>query len=87
MKEIIFVCLLVPFMIGCFIRALLFKDPKGWIVTAVFAGISAVLILLGSKNPIPGSEMFSLLEYASVSALAGALISGIFVRINRRKSE
>lgn len=88
MKQIILNYLtifILPFLLGAFVRFLLRKFSRAWLATAVFAVLTATMFALFLTVDSFGNEMYGILLYQAVCLSAGALFTGVIMRMKKRK--
>ena len=77
----------LPFLLGAAVRTLFWKKEKGWIVTAVAAGLALAAVIVAVVVPSHGSEANGMRAYMAVCLLLGALLAAGVIRLIRRKQK
>lgn len=88
MKQIVLNYLtifIIPFLLGAFIRFLLRKFSKAWLTTAFCAALLLVALIVKMTVDSHGNEMYGILLYQAVCLSAGALFTGVIMRMTKRK--
>lgn len=76
---------IIPVLVGISFRLIFRKKSKAWLVSAVFALITALFGVLTLLLSSGGNESFGLLTISSASALASSLVCGVIIRLAGRK--
>ena len=76
--------MIIPLLLGIFVRVLFGKSKKGWLLTVIFALFTSAAIIIAYNPPVIGSELYGLRALQLGCITAGAAGAGVFVRSRKR---
>lgn len=75
------VIIIIPFLVGVFLRFLFRKRTKAWLITLITALLALAAFIVERTIPAYGSELYGLLVCMAASLLIGSLLIGTISRI------
>ncbi len=88
MKQVIINYLFVvviPFLMGLFVRILFRRRSKAWFVTAMALAAALIALIVAMTVPNHGSELYGLRFIQAACLMLGSVLSGIIMHIKRKK--